>query len=80
MDISITDITDVEKEISIHASAGELEPHFEKAYKRYAPTIEIKGFRKGKSPMDLVKKLHRISPSVVSYHLLRRSNIDADQI
>ncbi|HTK81204.1 MAG TPA: trigger factor [Bacteroidota bacterium] len=58
MDISITDITDVEKEISIHASASELEPHLEKAYKRYAPTIEIKGFRKGKAPIDLVKKIH----------------------
>jgi trigger factor len=58
MDVSITDITEVEKEISIHASAGELVPHFEKAYQRYLPTIEIKGFRKGKAPIDLVKKIH----------------------
>ncbi len=58
MDVSITDITEVEKEISIHATAGELVPHFEKAYQRYLPGIEIKGFRKGKAPLDLVKKIH----------------------
>ncbi len=58
MEVSITDITDVEKEIVINVSAEELSPHFEKAYKEYLPKIEIKGFRKGKAPIDLVKKIH----------------------
>jgi len=58
MEISITDITDVEKEIQIQTTAAELVPHFEEAYKRYQPKIEIRGFRKGKAPLDLVKKLH----------------------
>ncbi|MBI4546734.1 MAG: trigger factor [Ignavibacteriae bacterium] len=58
MEVSITDITEVEKEIQIHASADELAPHFEEAYKRYQPKIEIKGFRKGKAPLDLIKKIY----------------------
>src|SRR5258707_2456695 len=58
MDVSITDITDVEKEILINVSAEELGPHFEKAYREYLPKIEIKGFRKGKAPLDLVKQIH----------------------
>ena len=58
MDVAITDISDVEKEISIHASATELLPHFDKAYKKHRAKIELKGFRKGKAPLDLVKKLH----------------------
>lgn len=58
MDVSITDITEVEKEIRIEASAEELKPHFEEAIKRMLPKIEIHGFRKGKAPLSLVKRLH----------------------
>jgi trigger factor len=58
MEVSIIDITDVEKEIQIQASAQELEPHFEEAYRRMLPKIELKGFRKGKAPLGLVKKIH----------------------
>jgi trigger factor len=58
MDVAITDINEVEKEITIHASATELLPHFDKAYQKHRAKIELKGFRKGKAPLDLVKKLH----------------------
>jgi trigger factor len=58
MEVSITDVTDVEKEIHIEATASELAPHFEKAYKQQQAKIEIKGFRKGKAPLDMVKKIY----------------------
>ncbi|MBI1802960.1 MAG: trigger factor [Ignavibacteriae bacterium] len=58
MDISITDISDVEKELQIQATAEELAPIFEKVYQKQRAKLEIKGFRKGKAPLDLVKKLH----------------------
>ncbi len=58
MDVSIKDITEVEKEISIQASADELKPHFDEAIKRMLPKIEIHGFRKGKAPLNLVKRIH----------------------
>lgn len=57
MEVSITDITDVEKEIRIQAPTQVLSPHFERAYKEHLPKAEIKGFRKGKVPLDLVRKL-----------------------
>ncbi|HEY6952857.1 MAG TPA: trigger factor [Bacteroidota bacterium] len=58
MEIAIKDLTEVSREIEITADAKELTPHFEKAYKEYRPKIEIRGFRKGKAPLDLVKKLY----------------------
>src|SRR5690349_22883760 len=58
MEVSINDITEVQKEIQIEASAAELAPLFEDAYKRYQPKIEIRGFRKGKVPLAMVKKIH----------------------
>ncbi len=57
MEVSVTDINDVQKEIQIVATPSELIPHFEEAYKREQQKIEIKGFRKGKAPIDLVKKM-----------------------
>lgn len=58
MEVIVRNISDVSREIEITASSEELQPHFEKAYKAYQPKIEIKGFRKGKAPLDLVKKLY----------------------
>lgn len=58
MQVFIKDITEVEKELQVHVTAKELEPHFDKAYKREQSKIEVKGFRKGKTPLDLVKKLY----------------------
>ena len=58
MEVTIKELTEVSREVEITADAIELAPHFEKAYKDYRPKIEIRGFRKGKAPLDLVKKLY----------------------
>jgi trigger factor len=58
MEVSITDHSEVEKEILVNISADELLPHFEEAYKRHLPKIEIKGFRKGKAPLGMIKKIY----------------------
>jgi trigger factor len=58
MEVTINDITDVQKEIHITATPAELIPHFEEAYKREQSKIEIKGFRKGKAPLEMVKKIY----------------------
>lgn len=57
MDVSVKDLTEVEKEIHIHIENEELLPYFDKAYKEYAAKVELKGFRKGKAPMHLVKNM-----------------------
>ncbi len=58
MEVTIHELTEVSREVEVQADASELRPHFERAYKEYTPKIEIKGFRKGKAPVDLVKKLY----------------------
>ncbi len=58
MDISIVDHSDVEKEIHVTLTQDELKPHFDKAYKREQAKVEIKGFRKGKAPLEMVKRLY----------------------
>jgi len=58
VEVTVNNLTEVSREVEIQASAQELEPHFEKAYRGYQAKVEIKGFRKGKAPLDLIKKLY----------------------
>jgi trigger factor len=58
LEVTVKDLTEVSREVEITVRAEELVPHFEKAYKEYRPKIELRGFRKGKAPLDLVKKMY----------------------
>jgi trigger factor len=58
LDITVKDISPVEKELQVNVTAGELEPHFEEAYRKEQAKLTIKGFRKGKAPLSIVKKLY----------------------
>ncbi len=58
MDVSIIDISNIEKQLQVTLSQEELQPHFAKAYKREQAKIEIRGFRKGKAPLDMVKRMY----------------------
>lgn len=58
MDVTIHSISDVSKEVEIAVNAAEMQPHFDKAYLEYRPKVELKGFRKGKAPLELIKKLY----------------------
>ena len=58
LEITITPQPGSAQEIEITVNAEELTPHIEKAYERYRPKAEIKGFRKGKAPMGMIKKLY----------------------
>lgn len=58
MEVTINTLSDVSREVEIAVTASEIQPHFDKAYQEYRPKVEIKGFRKGKAPIELVKKLY----------------------
>lgn len=56
MDISVQELTKVDKEITIKADRSDLEPDFEKAFKSYQGKIHLPGFRPGRVPLSVVKK------------------------
>ena len=56
MDISVKDLSKVNKEITIKANRSELESDFEKAFKTYQGKITMPGFRPGRVPLSIVRK------------------------
>ena len=58
LQVTITPVTDVQQEAEIEVTSEELQPHFEKAYEKYRPKLELKGFRKGRVPLPMIKKLY----------------------
>ncbi len=56
MDISVENLTSVDKEITIKATREDLKPKFDEAYKKYRSQIQMPGFRQGRVPLSLVKK------------------------
>jgi len=58
MNVSINDVTEVDKEVEITSSNDELTPHFEEAYRRYQQSAALKGFRKGKAPLAMIRQVY----------------------
>lgn len=58
MEINIKDLENCKKEFEATLSYEELTPHFEKAIAKYRQKVQIPGFRKGKAPLNMVKKLY----------------------
>lgn len=56
MEISVQDISSVNKEITITADREDLEPKFQEAYKKYKKQIQMPGFRQGKVPVNIIRK------------------------
>jgi trigger factor len=58
VETKIINTAEWEREIEITVDAVELAPHFEKAYEQYRKKIEVKGFRKGKAPLEMIKRIY----------------------
>jgi trigger factor len=58
METTISKASPVEYELEIHATAADLEPKLKKALKEQRKHMDVQGFRKGKVPLGLVKKMH----------------------
>jgi trigger factor len=56
VDISVQELTTVDKEITLKANREDLSEKFDKAFKKYQKQIQIPGFRPGNVPIGLVKK------------------------
>jgi trigger factor len=53
----IKNLSACERELEIKVSASEFKASLDKAFAEAAPKIDLKGFRKGKAPMHLIKKM-----------------------
>jgi trigger factor len=58
LEVTIHTLSDVRQEAEILLTNDELQPHFDMAYEKERARIEIKGFRKGKAPLPMIKKLY----------------------
>ncbi|HPO61640.1 MAG TPA: trigger factor [Candidatus Kapabacteria bacterium] len=57
METRITDLDGLTKQLEIMLTNDELAPKFEEKYKEAQKYVEIKGFRKGKVPMNMVIRM-----------------------
>jgi trigger factor len=58
LDLQLNDIENSKKELTGELSYEELTPYFEKAMESYRKKANVPGFRKGKVPMNMIKKLY----------------------
>lgn len=58
LDLKLNDLDNSKKELQAEVSYEELAPHFEKALESYRKKAIIPGFRKGKAPLKMIKKLY----------------------
>jgi trigger factor len=58
METSITETTPVEYEMEINATAEDMESRLRDALREQRKQMDVQGFRQGKVPLGLVKKMH----------------------
>ena len=58
MEVTVNTPSTVKNEINVVLNAEDLQPHFDLAYTKAAKTIEVAGFRKGKAPLSMIKRMY----------------------
>ncbi|NPA25495.1 MAG: trigger factor [Deltaproteobacteria bacterium] len=59
MDVTVNDISSVKKELLIKVGAEKISQKLEKIYNRLRKKAKLKGFRPGKAPLNIIKRLYR---------------------
>jgi len=78
MKTSVDAVSGVEKKIRVEVSAEEVSRRVEEEFVELRKMVPLKGFRKGKAPMDMVKRMFRDSVQAeVSERLVKESLSDA---
>ncbi|MBU0561168.1 MAG: trigger factor [Bacteroidetes bacterium] len=57
MDTKVNDLTACEQELEVTLNYAEILPEIEEAYKKEKKKLAIHGFRKGKAPIQMIKKI-----------------------
>jgi len=58
MEFKVNKINETTQEVEFEVPYSELEPHFDKSFKKYQKRAEIPGFRKGKAPLSMIKRMY----------------------
>ncbi|MCL4549923.1 MAG: trigger factor [Bacteroidetes bacterium] len=58
MEIKVNELTNSQQEVEVNLEYNEIIPEIEDAYSEERKSIVIDGFRKGKAPMSMIKKLY----------------------
>lgn len=58
MEATVTKNGTFERIVEVDVPEDELTPHFDEAYQKYQKKLRLQGFRKGKVPLSLIKKLY----------------------
>lgn len=58
MEVKVTQPSSDQQEVEVTLSYDEIQPEIQQAYKEEAKKLTIDGFRKGKAPMGMIKKLY----------------------
>lgn len=69
---TVTDLDGTSKEMEIILEESEIKPYFDQAYQEIRPSIEMKGFRKGRVPLSIIKK--RFGPRIEGESLQEAAN------
>jgi trigger factor len=56
LQVSINTLSETEREADIQLTHEEIQPFFDQAYEEFRPKVDIKGFRKGRVPLDMIKQ------------------------
>jgi trigger factor len=58
VEITINSKSAIAQEAEIQISDDELRPVFDRAYEKYRQKAEIRGFRKGKAPLEMIRRMY----------------------
>ncbi len=58
LEVKVNNLSDISQEVEVNLTYDEILPEIQDAYKEESKTIQIDGFRKGKAPMTMIKKLY----------------------
>ncbi len=58
LQVTITTLSPTQQEAAFDVPPEDLQPHFDRAYEKFRPKAQLKGFRKGKVPLPMIKKIY----------------------
>jgi trigger factor len=56
--VTITTISPTQQEAAFDVPNEDLQSHFDRAYEEFRPKAQLKGFRKGRVPLPMIKKIY----------------------